>query len=182
MAARVRSPTEPDSAPMEISSLIKRPWKPIESRITSRTIVAEIVAGATGSIAVNTTCAVIASGSATSGRKAAKSVASSVGAVGLDHRQLLVAVGSRAAMAGNVLEDRQYAALAQALPRSRRQWRRPWRDHCRKRGRRPPDRRRRPARRRSAGSRHRCRARRDRRRSGAHPSRAAARPASRSRS
>src|SRR5271169_985881 len=76
MAARVRSPSDPDNAPMEMSSLISRPLKPIESRITSRTIVAETVAGATGSTAVNTTCAVIAIGSAASGRNAAKSVAS----------------------------------------------------------------------------------------------------------
>src|SRR5208282_3524168 len=77
IAARVRSPTEPDRAPMAISSLINRPSKPIESRITSRTIVAETVAGAMRSIAVNTTFAVMARGSEASGRKAAKSVASS---------------------------------------------------------------------------------------------------------
>ena len=43
-------------------------------RITSRTIVTEVVAGASGSMAVNTTCAVIPIGRSASGRKAAKSV------------------------------------------------------------------------------------------------------------
>ncbi len=77
-AARARSPSEPLSAPMERSSLINRPWYPIEPRITSRTIAAEVVAGAIGSMAVNTTCAVMASGNPASGRKAAKSLVSSV--------------------------------------------------------------------------------------------------------
>src|SRR4029079_3488416 len=77
IAAHVRSAIEPDSAPIEMSSLISRPLNPIESRITSCTIVAETVAGSTGSSAVNTTCAVIPMGRPASGRKAAKSVASS---------------------------------------------------------------------------------------------------------
>ncbi len=100
---------------MEMSSLIKRPAKPIESRITSCTIVAEVVAGATGSMAVNTTCAVIPNGSAASGRKAAKSVASSVARSAVDHRQRLVAVRGRAAVAWNMLEHRQNAAVAKTL-------------------------------------------------------------------
>ena len=45
-----------------------------------------------------------------SGRNAAKSVASRRRAVGPDHRELFVAVGGGAAMAGNMLEDRQDAA------------------------------------------------------------------------
>src|SRR5262249_55647375 len=77
IAALVRSPNEPDKAPIEMSSLISRPVNPIESRITLATILAEVVAGATGSMAVNTTWAVIPKGRARSGRKAAKSVVSS---------------------------------------------------------------------------------------------------------
>src|SRR5580692_3135608 len=77
-AAAVRSDSEPDKAPMEMSSLIKRPRKPIESRITPPTITADKVAGATASMALNTTCAVMPSGRPASGRKAAKSLASSV--------------------------------------------------------------------------------------------------------
>ena len=50
----------PTRRPWKCRQLINRPLNPIESRITSRTIVAEMVAGATGSRAVNTTCAVIA--------------------------------------------------------------------------------------------------------------------------
>src|SRR5262249_45079238 len=49
IAALVRSPSEPDRAPIEISSVISRPVNPIESRITLATILAEVVAGATGS-------------------------------------------------------------------------------------------------------------------------------------
>src|SRR5215831_217001 len=48
-AARVRSAIEPDSAPIDTSSLISSPLNPIESRITSCTIVTEVVAGLTGS-------------------------------------------------------------------------------------------------------------------------------------
>ena len=68
----------PDSAFIETSSLINRPWNPINPQITCLTIVTEVVAGATGSIALNTTCAVIPSGMPANGLKAAKSVASSV--------------------------------------------------------------------------------------------------------
>src|SRR6516165_6826894 len=57
IAALVRSDNEPDSAFIEMSSLMSSPVKPIESRITCFTILAEVVAGATGSTAVNTTCA-----------------------------------------------------------------------------------------------------------------------------
>src|SRR5262249_31492882 len=77
ITALVRSPSEPDKAPIEMSSLISRPINPIESRITLATILAEVVAGATGSMAVNTTWAVMPNGRARSGRKAAKSVVSS---------------------------------------------------------------------------------------------------------
>src|SRR5215212_5518330 len=76
-AARTRSPIVPDSAPIDRSSLISSPLKPIESRITCATIVAEVVAGAMGSNAVNTTCAVMPIGSCASGRNAAKSLTSS---------------------------------------------------------------------------------------------------------
>ena len=77
-AARVRSAIEPESAPIETSSLINSPSNPMKPRITSRIIVAEVVAGSTGSMAVKTTCAVIPNGKFFSGRNAAKSVASSV--------------------------------------------------------------------------------------------------------
>ena len=46
-------------------------------------------------------------------------------AVGVDHRQAVVAVGGGAAVARQVLEHRQHAAGQQALRRSRRQWPRP---------------------------------------------------------
>jgi hypothetical protein len=78
MAADARSPSVPLSACIERSSVIKTPSKPIEPRITSRTIVAEIVAGATGSMAVNTIWALIAIGRPASARNAEKSVASRV--------------------------------------------------------------------------------------------------------
>src|SRR5215468_8004293 len=74
IAARERSSIEPDKAPMEISSPISRPRNPSQSRITSRTRVTEVVAGAIGSIAVYTIWAVIPSGRSDSGRNAAKSV------------------------------------------------------------------------------------------------------------
>src|SRR6516162_1639440 len=74
IAARERSSIEPDKAPMEISSPISRPRNPSQSRITSRTRVTEVVAGAIGSIAVYTIWAVIPSGRSESGRNAAKSV------------------------------------------------------------------------------------------------------------
>src|SRR5215469_2748704 len=76
--ARTRAAIVPAIAPMEMSSVIKTPSKPTNPRITSRTIVAEIVAGATGSIAEDTIWAVMASGRWLSARNAAKSVSSSV--------------------------------------------------------------------------------------------------------
>ena len=48
-AAHVRSASEPDNAPIDTSSLISSPLNPIERRITSCTIVTEVVAGLTGS-------------------------------------------------------------------------------------------------------------------------------------
>src|SRR5450830_118172 len=77
-AARLRSAIVPDSAPIETSSLISRPRNPINPRITSCTIVTEVVAGASGSMAENTTWAVMPSGREAKGRKAAKSVDSRV--------------------------------------------------------------------------------------------------------
>ena len=50
-----------------------------------------------------------------SGRNAAKSVASSVPAVGFDHRQHAVAVGGGPAVPGNMLEHRQHAASHQPV-------------------------------------------------------------------
>src|SRR5262249_51445264 len=77
-AARLRSAMGPASAFIEISSLISRPLNPIKPRITWLTIVTEVVAGATGAIALNTTGAVIPGGRPASGRKAPKSGASRV--------------------------------------------------------------------------------------------------------
>ena len=78
MAAPRGSPSDPDRACIDMSSLINRPLNPIEPRITSLTIIAEVVAGATGSMALNTTCAVMPSGRPASGRKASKSLPSRV--------------------------------------------------------------------------------------------------------
>src|ERR1051326_472451 len=75
-AARLRARMVPLSASMEMSSVISTPSNPISPRITSRTIVTEVVAGVAGSMAVKTTWAVIASGTPASRRKARKSVAS----------------------------------------------------------------------------------------------------------
>ena len=80
------------------------------------------------------------------------------GAVGIDHRQPVVAVGGGAAVARQMLEHRQNAAGQQALARWRRQSPPPCPARCHRRGRRSPDRRRRPAHRQSAGNRRRCRA------------------------
>ena len=113
-AACVRSAVVPDSAPMAMSSLISSPSNPMNPRITSRTIVAEVVAGASGSMSENTTWAVIAIGSRESGWKAAKSRSFELLAGRLDHRQPLMAVGIGAAVAGDVLEHRQHAARHQA--------------------------------------------------------------------
>ena len=55
------------------------------------------------------------SGRPASGRNAAKSVASSVARSAVDHRQPLMAVGRRAAVAGQVLEHRQHAALQETV-------------------------------------------------------------------
>ena len=179
MAARVRSASEPDNAPMETSSLINRPWKPIESRITSRTIVAEVVAGATGSIALNTTCAVIAERQARQRPECGEIGGFQRRPVGTDHdRQPHMAVGGGPAMAGNVLEHRQNAALAASpsatapamaatlsgLGRHRRD-------------RRSSGRPRRPAHPRAAGNRRRCRARARSAAISRAPSCAAAKPA-----
>ena len=164
--ARCAPPASPTRRPWRCRRSSKGPRKPIESRITSRTIVAEMVAGATGSMALNTTCAVMPSGRPASGRKAAKSVASSVARSVVDHRQPLVAVRRGAAMAGDVLEHRQHAAVRQTLRQWRRRWPRPCPVRCRRRDRRSPHRHPEPARRRAAGNRRRCPGRRDRRRSG----------------
>ncbi len=114
-AARLRSAIVPDSAFIETSSLISRPWNPINPRITSRTIVTEVVAGATGSMAENTTCAVMPSGRPAERPEGGKIGRFQGGPVGIDHRQAGVAVGAGAAMTGQVLEHRQDAAGQQAL-------------------------------------------------------------------
>src|SRR6267378_789360 len=77
-AARVRSAIVPDKAPIERSSLISKPSNPMNPRITCAMIVAEVVAGSSRSIAVNTTWAVIPIPMPASGRNAAKSLDSSV--------------------------------------------------------------------------------------------------------
>ena len=105
--------------------------QPVEIRsspqITSRTIVTEVVAGATGSMAVNTTWAVIPSGRSASGRNAAKSVASSVARSVSTTGSVAVAVGGGAAVAGDVLEHRQHAAGRAGLRRPRARSPRPCR-------------------------------------------------------
>src|SRR6478736_715 len=78
MAARERASIDPDRAPMEMSSLISKPRNCSKPRITSRTRVTEVVAGAIGSMALYTIWAVIPSGRSDSGPNAAKSVATSV--------------------------------------------------------------------------------------------------------
>ena len=114
-AARARSAIDPDSAPIEMSSLINSPSKPMKPRITSPIIVAEVVAGCTGSIAVNTTWAVIANGKSFQRTECGEIGGLQRCAVGVHHRQLVVAVGVGAAVAGDVLEHRQHAAVRQAL-------------------------------------------------------------------
>src|SRR5215216_4946268 len=51
-AARLRAAMLPDRAPIDRSSLIRAPSKPIQPRITSPITVADVGAGSTGSIAV----------------------------------------------------------------------------------------------------------------------------------
>ena len=163
--ARRACPTAPPSTCRRSSAAPRTRSNP---RITSRTIVTEVVAGATGSMAVNTTCAVIPSGSSASGRNAAKSVASSSARSASTTGSRCVAVGRGAAVAGHVLEHRQHAALHQPCGDRRRRSPRPCSgvvaigavaDHRVGAGA--------PARRRSAGNRRRCRARADRWRSAA---------------
>ena len=77
----------PDSAPIDMSSLINSPSNPMKPRITSRIIVAEVVAGATGSMAVNTTCAVIPSGKLRERPERREIGRFQRRAVGVDHRQ-----------------------------------------------------------------------------------------------
>ena len=72
-AAEARAPTSPDSAFIEMSSVIRRPWNAMRCRI-SATIAAEVVAGS-GSTASNTICAVMPMGRSASAAKGAKSVA-----------------------------------------------------------------------------------------------------------
>src|SRR5262245_12083066 len=76
-AACARSGMLPASAAMPRSSLSKRPSKPIKPRITSRVTRSEMLAGAAGSMAANTTWAVIAAGKSASARKGKKSEVSS---------------------------------------------------------------------------------------------------------
>ncbi len=75
----------------------------------------EVVAGATGSMAENTTCAVMPSGRPAKRPERGKIGGFQGGAVGIDHRQLVVAVGRRPAMARQVLEHRQDAAGHEAF-------------------------------------------------------------------
>ena len=113
-SCRIRRPSEPGCARRSsrparsspTSSLINRPWNPIKPRITCSIIVAEVVAGWAGSMAENTTCAVIAIGRSAKGLKAAKSVRSSSFPRRIDNRQRQMAVGGGPAMAGNVLQHR----------------------------------------------------------------------------
>ena len=66
----------PDSAFMPRSSLISRPSKPIAPRMISAVTRAEMLAGRSGSMASNTTCAVMAAGRSARRRNVAKSVRS----------------------------------------------------------------------------------------------------------
>ena len=62
---------------MERSSLISSPSKPMAPRMISRASGSEVLAGCSGSMAVNTTWAVMAAGASASARNVAKSAASS---------------------------------------------------------------------------------------------------------
>ena len=100
---------------MEISSLISKPRNSSKSRITSRTRVTEVVAGAIGSIALYTIWAVIPSGRSDSGRNAAKSVATRVARSVSTRGSGAVAVGGGTAVPWNMLEHRQHPACQQAV-------------------------------------------------------------------
>jgi len=80
-ARLARSPSEPASAPIEMSSDSNTPSNPISPRIMVSIRCREKVAGAVSSIAEKTMCAVIAQGIADRARKGAKSLAISISRV-----------------------------------------------------------------------------------------------------
>ena len=82
IAPSARSRRSPESAPMEMSSVIKAPSKPIRSRMMLTMTALESVAGAPSSTSEKTTCAVMPSGHfGASSRNGAKSCASSSASV-----------------------------------------------------------------------------------------------------
>ena len=108
-------PSVPDKAPIDTSSLISSPSNPIDPRITSRIIIADVVAGWTASMALNTTCAVMPRGSLDSGRNAAKSVSSRVARSVSTTGSFEMAVGGGASVARQVFHHRQHAGGHQAF-------------------------------------------------------------------
>ena len=132
--ARVRSAIVPDSAFIDTSSLISKPWNPIVPRITRATIVAEVVAGWAGSIALNTTCAVMRQRQIRQRPECREVGPFQLVPRRIDRRQTEMGVGGGAAMAGNVLEHRQHAALLQPFGDRAARSPRPCRARCHKRG------------------------------------------------
>ena len=141
-AARERSAIEPDSAPMEMSSLISSPRKPIES---ANHVPDHSDRSRGGSKRIDSACTPHARSSRAAGRQAAgtrrnrspSSVARSASTTG----RPLMAVGGGAAMAGKVLEHRQDAAFQQPVRHRAPQWPRPCRPCRHRRGRRSQGRR-----------------------------------------
>ena len=182
--ARALARASPTSAPIETSSLISSPSKSDRSRESlRRSLSAEVVAGATGSMAVNTTCAVIPSG-----RSRQRPEGGEIGrferrAVGIDDRQRARGCRHwRGRGPGMCLSTGSTPPVHQALGHRRARSPRPFRrvaigavaDHGIGAAR--------PAHRRAAGSRRRCRARARSAAISRAPSRAAASPAAGSRS
>ncbi len=92
--ARARVANGPLSAFIDRSSLRIRPSKPIAPRMISLTTIGEVVAGESGSIALKTTCALIAIGASLSAAKGDKIARREFRPARRDDRQFEMAVGA----------------------------------------------------------------------------------------
>ena len=140
--ARALARSSPTALPWTCRRSSTSPSNPMKPRITSRIIVAEVVAGSTGSMAVKTTWAVMPKRQFFQRTECGEIGGFERRAVGVHHRQPLVAVGGGAAVAGDVLEHRQHAAVQQPLGDGRGDAPRPCPASRHRRGRRSPRRRR----------------------------------------
>ena len=105
----------PESAFIEVSSLISRPSNPISPRMISRTTFSDVVAGAAGSIGAVDDMRGHAHRQVIERLERREIMCAQLLQRRIDDRQFEMRVGKGAAVAGHMLHHRQHAARHQAL-------------------------------------------------------------------